>query len=99
MLLGWGCYVLADAFAHPVAAQAAGVITAAFFLALGLVLLFYLFKPRRIPRAGRPQSTVNSLTRATKPESHASSRKTEGNDLRGDLAYQRFYIDHSRIRP
>jgi len=46
-LIAGGSYLLADAFAHPVDAQAAGLIVAAFVIALGLLLLFYLLKPRR----------------------------------------------------
>ena len=46
VFLSWGIYLLADAFAHPVGAQAAALIVAAFAISLAVLLLFYLFKPR-----------------------------------------------------
>jgi hypothetical protein len=48
LFLSWGIYLLADAFAHPVDAQAAALIVAASAISLAVLLLFYLFKPRRI---------------------------------------------------
>ena len=47
IFLFWGIYILEDAFAHPVDAQAAALIAAAFVIALAIMLLFYLFKPRK----------------------------------------------------
>src|SRR5579863_772792 len=46
MLLGGGSYILMDAFANPIAAQAAAVEAAAVIIALASILLFFLFKPR-----------------------------------------------------
>ena len=43
--LFWGIYILADAFANPIDAGAAAVICAAFIIAVGAILLFYLLKP------------------------------------------------------
>lgn len=45
-----GFYLLADAFEHPLAAQAAGVLAAAFSITLAAILLYFLLKPRRTPR-------------------------------------------------
>jgi hypothetical protein len=44
-LLG-GLYLLADAFEHPLAAQAVAVLAAAFSITLASILLYFLFKPR-----------------------------------------------------
>lgn len=51
-LLSLGIYLLADAFAHPVDAQAAGVIVAAFAIAIAMLLLVFIFKPRRFQARG-----------------------------------------------
>lgn len=45
-----GVYLLGDAFEHPVDAQAAAVLTAAFSITLAAILLYYLLKPRRARR-------------------------------------------------
>jgi riboflavin transporter FmnP len=60
LLLGF--YLLGDAFEHPVDAQAAAVLAAAFSITLAAILFYYLLKPRhsrhaharivRIRRAG-----------------------------------------------
>src|SRR5215467_2008479 len=47
LFLSMGIYLLADAFAHPVDAEAAALIVAAFAIALSALLFFYLFKPQR----------------------------------------------------
>jgi len=43
-LLALGIYLLADVFAHPVDAQAAGLIVAAFSIALAVLLFFHRFR-------------------------------------------------------
>lgn len=43
-----GAYLLGDAFEHPVDAQAAAVLAAAFCITLAAILLYYLLKPRRL---------------------------------------------------
>lgn len=98
-LIAGGSYILADAFAHPVDAQAAGLITAAFVIALGLLLLFYLLKPRRTAGAARRRThrhlSVNAMRAVARPASQVAASQ----DPHADLAYQRIYVDHSRIRP
>lgn len=42
-----GLYLLSDAFAHPLAAQAAGVLTAAFSITLSTILFFFLLRPKQ----------------------------------------------------
>ena len=98
-LLSLGTYLLADAFAHPVEAQAAGLIVAAFAIALAILLLAFLFRPRRnratLRHSAAEESTPNRINAL--PTSHSVT--TGPNDLRLDLPYQRAYVDRSRIRP
>lgn len=42
-----GFYLLADAFEHPLAAEAAGVLAGALSITLAAILFYYLLKPRR----------------------------------------------------
>jgi hypothetical protein len=100
MFLCLGIYILADLFAHPVDAQAVALLAAAFVIALAILLLFYLFKPSK--NSGKtanhfPRSKSNSL--AKQPLVKETSRRDRGDELRQDLAYQRVYVDPSRIRP
>jgi hypothetical protein len=93
-----GIYLLEDAFANPIAAQAAALIAAAFIIALGTILLYYLISPGKKPGPSvqkRPQHPV--LHPKPLPEEvPMAARHSNG---RIDLAYQRIYVDHSRIRP
>jgi uncharacterized BrkB/YihY/UPF0761 family membrane protein len=50
IFLGFGIYLLEDALAHPLEAQAVEVITGAFTIALAATLIYYLLKPRKRPR-------------------------------------------------
>src|SRR5215468_6208754 len=97
LFLSWGTYLLADAFAHPVDAQAAALITAAFTISLEVLLFFYLFKPRRVLKTDRDQLLVDPPISAAETRSRAPSLTVSLEDLREDLAYQRLYVDHSRI--
>jgi hypothetical protein len=101
LFLSWGMYLLADAFAHPVDAQAAALLVAAFAISLAMLLLFYLFKPRRVVRMNRRQALEDPATLTAEPPSRACgpSVTARGDDLRKDQAYQRAYVDHSRIQP
>lgn len=49
-LLG-GLYLLADNFEHPLNAEAASVLAAAFSIAVAAILFFYLLKPRHSHRS------------------------------------------------
>lgn len=55
LFLFGGLYLLGDAFEHPLDAQAAGVLAAAFSITLASILLYFLFKPRhgQRPRTAR----------------------------------------------
>jgi hypothetical protein len=98
-LIAGGGYILGDAFAHPVDAQAAGLIAAAFVIALGLLLLFYLLKPKRYGEGARRRTRRHLRVQQTKPAAGGQSETPARNDSRTDLVYQRIYVDHSRIRP
>jgi hypothetical protein len=97
--LALGIYLLGDAFAHPVDAEAAGVIVAAFAIALAILLLFFLFKPRANTAMLQSGAAGEIVSRTTKARSTASSAAARLKDLRVDLPYQRAYVDRSRIRP
>jgi hypothetical protein len=99
IFLCWGIYILEDAFAHPVDAQAVALIAAAFAIALALLLLFYLFKPRWDSKTANNRSSRDSAALAELQLFKEPSRSARRDDLRKDLAYQRVYIDPSRIRP
>src|SRR5581483_10251947 len=49
LLLGTGLYLIADAWRHPVRAQAGAVIAGACAIALGITVLGYLLKSHRSP--------------------------------------------------
>jgi riboflavin transporter FmnP len=51
LFLIFGLYLLGDAFEHPLDAQAAAVLAAAFSITLAAILLYFLLKPRRGKRA------------------------------------------------
>src|SRR6266478_302296 len=55
-----GLYILEDAFANPLNAGAAGVICAAFIIALAAMLLFYLIIPRNRPRMAGQDRALGS---------------------------------------
>jgi hypothetical protein len=98
-LLSLGIYLLADAFADPVDAEAAGVIVAAFAIALAILLLAFLLKPRsnrEVPRHRAVEKFAPGRANALPSAPAVSARP---NDLRPDLPYQRAYVDRSRIRP
>ncbi|HYL61828.1 MAG TPA: hypothetical protein VE077_04330 [Candidatus Methylomirabilis sp.] len=46
ILIFVGLYLLDDAFVHPLHAYAAGTLAAAFSITLGVILFYYLLKPR-----------------------------------------------------
>lgn len=100
MFLCLGIYILEDLFAHPVDAAAAALIAAAFVIALAILLLFYLFKPRKgSGTAGHHSARSRSNSLAKQPLLKETSRRDRADELRRNLAYQRVYVDPSRIRP
>jgi hypothetical protein len=99
IFLAWGTYVLDDAFANPIAAQAAAVIAAAFSIALATILLFYLLKPGKNFSGIVPQDASRVVSSTKQSIFRESSKLAREEDSRRDLAYQRTYVDHSRISP
>lgn len=99
LFLALGIYLLADAFAHPVDAEAAALIVAALAIALGALLLFFLLKPRKIPEMVYHPTYEDSQADPADVSSPAPSPTTRQDDSRRDLVYQRAYVDRSRIRP
>lgn len=98
VFLAGGIYILEDAFAHPMDAQAAGVIFAACVISLAALLLFYLLKPRWRAEAANLQTPNSPALPIKKPIPRVSSVRIYRDDSQKDLAYQRIYVDHSRIR-
>jgi|SRR5579859_893757 len=97
-LLSLGVYLLADAFAHPVDAEAAGVILAAFVIAIAMLLFVFLLNPRRFPEILRHKEPV----RVEQQETNSSAKlpvAARHDRLRSDLPYQRTFVDRSCIRP
>ena len=94
-----GLYILEEAFANPLDTGVAAVITAAFIITLAAMLLFFLLQPGKGIRRENPDRFVDSATSAVKPISKPLSGAVRQDNLRSNLSYQRFYVDHSRIRP
>ena len=97
--LSLGIYLLADALAHPVDAQAAGLIVAALSIALAALLLFYLLKPQRTAGLRAQSVSDDSAPDGADTLSPGPSVIVRQKHSRKDLAYQRAYVDRSRIRP
>ncbi len=97
-LLALGSYLLMDAFAHPVNAEAAGLLVAAIAIALAILLFFFLLKPRRSPEVPQNDAPEQAAGRRAKVAFHAASATIRQHDSRMDLPYQRAYVDRSRIR-
>ena len=97
-LLSLGIYLLADAFAHPVDAEAVSVIVAAFAIAVAMLLLVFVFKPQNFSEIfGRKEPS-----RMAEQETGAQSGfqvVARRDRLRSDLPYQRTFVDRSCIRP
>jgi hypothetical protein len=93
-----GIYILEDAFAHPLAAQAAALIFGAFIIALATILLFYLIKPAKQPRMTRQERPRHAAVLSEQEFLDEVSLLARQDDGRKDLVYQRVYVDHSRIR-
>lgn len=97
-LLALGVYLLTDAFAHPVDAEAAGVLVAAIALAVAMLLFVFVFKLRRLPQMLRRKKTAP----LAKPRAIGSAIVTVTarlDRLRSDLPYQRNFVDRSSIPP
>jgi hypothetical protein len=94
-----GIYLLEDAFANPIAAQAAALITGAFIIALATILLYFLLRPRAKSGLANSQRPRHDARSASELSSKEAPTTTHEDDANKDSMYQRFYVDHSRIRP
>lgn len=97
-LLSFGIYLLADAFAHPVSAEAVGVLVAAFAIAIAMLLFVFLFKPRRFPEVLR-RKECERIARQEAKFSAGLLVISHHDHLRGDLPYQHTFVDRSCIQP
>ena len=92
-----GIYLLEDAVANPLAAQAAALIFGAFITALAAILLFYLIRPEN----GAPTSRTQQPQHGELPSKNKLLGDIvvagPGDHRREDLVYQRVYRDNSRI--
>src|SRR5882762_5036287 len=61
--LCWGLYILREAFANPIDAGAAALISGAFIFTLAAMLLFFLSKPRKKPRTTNRNRAADSAAR------------------------------------
>jgi len=99
LFLCLGVYVLNDALSNPVEAQAAAMIAGAFSIALATILLFYLLKPGSRPRSATGPHRSRTRSNVEHRESGRASWMERRPASRNDLAYQRFYVDHSLVVP
>ena len=99
ILLCAGFYILQDAFADPLNAAGAAVICAAFIITLAAMLLYFLINPKKRLQETTHKHVVDSGTPTAKPLISPPADAAREHPSRGNLAYQRFYVDHSRIRP
>jgi len=99
VFLAVGLYILNDTLSNPVEAQPVAMITGAFSMALAIILFFYLLKPGSRPRSVTVHHRRSTLSSEERTELGKSSWTTSENDSRKDLAYQRFYVDHSLTVP
>jgi len=97
--LGVGSFILQDAFANPIHAGAPAVLSAAFMITLAAVLLFFLLKPPKRPRATNRERSAGIAVPAARPSPEQAPRAARTRGLRNNLPYQRMYVDHSYIRP
>lgn len=99
VFLFFGIYLLTDVFAHPVDAQAAGLIVAALSIALAALLLFYLLKPHRTAGLLAKPRREDIEFSGAETLSFTPSEIVQRKRTRKDLVCQRAYVDRSRIRP
>lgn len=97
-LLSLGVYLLADAFAHPVDAEAAGLMVAAFSIAMAMLLFVFVFREQKIPEIFRRREPerISQQRTASSVWLHGTAPRDR---VRSDLPYQRTFVDRSSIRP
>jgi hypothetical protein len=99
LLLSLGIYLLRDAFAHPVHAEPAGLFVAACAIALGVLLLFYLVRPRKTSRRIRRKALRNSRWQRNDELSLAAAVMAKQREARKLLTYRRNYAPRFVLLP
>src|SRR5260370_8004952 len=94
-----GIYILEDVFSNPIEAGAAPVISAAFIIALAAMLLFFLIKPRKRPRATSHQHCLDSAAPAARPSVDPLNRAEQQGKARNNFPSQRFCGVHAPTPP
>jgi|SRR5580704_7446916 hypothetical protein len=94
-----GIYILDDAFANPLAAQAVALVAAAFIIALATILLFYLLKPKSKASKETARQSRRAGSRPRQEFFEKVPAKAQNGAHGHELGYQRVYVDHSRVRP
>ena len=97
--LFWGIHTLEDVFLNPLSAGDAAVTGAAFIITLAAMLLFFLIEPGKSPRMNGHGHSSDSAVPAVRHFFDPPDGAPRHDNLRNNLAYQHFYVDHSRIRP
>lgn len=93
-----GIYILDDAFADPLAAQAGALIAGAFIIALATILFFYLLKPESRASKEAARQSQRAVSRPRRELFEEVPAKPQNGAHGQELVYQRVYVDHSRIR-
>ena len=94
-----GLYLLRQALEKPLETGDAAVITAGVVIALAAILLFFLVRQLTPSRTDRRQSHREPSTADSAEEMPVTAAAARNGHPRGNLAYQRFYVDRFRIRP
>jgi hypothetical protein len=77
VLLGLGIYQVMEAVRHPLEAESAMVIAAAVFIALAIILFFYVLEPLSAPRLIRRRQAASHVHRyALGKELHMATQST-----------------------
>ena len=84
--LGAGIYLLQEAFTDPLRAQAVGLITGAFILALATMLLYFVFTPRSMSRVARSRRHFRRVITVPGPTVIAPPMAAPENESNKDMA-------------
>lgn len=95
-----GLYLLRQVLEAPLESGDAAVITAGVVIALAAILLFFLLRQLTHTRTGaRRPSHREPATAGSASETPGTAAAARQVHPRGNLPYQRFYVDRYRIRP